>query len=305
MIYVLHRSFGHYFVEGVGYATIQSILGGQLSLYWLLALLFACKLLGTSLSLGSGASGGIFSPSLFMGATIGGAFAGLVNLLPLPVHVGVPSFAMVGMGAMVGGGTGAVLTAVAMIFEMTQDYNIVLPMIVAVALSVGVRRLLSAESIYTIKLVRRGQVVPKALHANMFLVRRAGSVMHRDAIVAPAEADFGEFLRQPEHRDRMLHVVVTRGGHIAGVLRVNNALHRGRDRAFAGETLGDMASPAYTIAREQEVVSDVIRRMWRRKAIMAVVVRGEGVPRATDVVGVLTKEHVADSVAASIEIYPR
>jgi chloride channel protein, CIC family len=305
LIYSLQSAFGHYFVAGVGYATIQAILGGQMSLYWLLALLFACKMLGTSLSLGSGSSGGIFSPSLFMGATIGGAFAGLVNLLPLPVHVGVPSFAMVGMGAMVGGATGAVLTAVAMIFEMTQNYSIVMPMIVAVALSVGVRRLLSAESIYTLKLVRRGQVVPKALHANMFLVRRAGSVMHRGAIVAPADTDFEEFLARPDHRDRMLHVVVTRGSHVAGVLRVNNALRRRQERAHSSVTLGDIASHEFTVAREQDIVIDVIRRMWRRKAIMAVVVRGDGVPRAADVVGVLTKEHVADSVADSIEIYPR
>ncbi|MGH8687655.1 MAG: chloride channel protein [Burkholderiales bacterium] len=305
LIYALYLAFGHYYVEGVGYATIQAILGGQMSVYWLLGLLFASKLLGTSLSLGSGSSGGIFSPSLFMGATIGGAFAGLVNLLPLPVHVGVPSFAMVGMGAMVGGATGAVLTAVAMIFEMTQNYSIVLPMIVAVALRVGVRRMLSAESIYTLKLVRRGQVVPKALHANMFLVRRAGSVMHRDVLVVPAETEFEEFLARPEHGDRMLHVVIDRGGHIAGVLRVNNALRRHRDRVVTGVTLGDIANPAFTIAREQDIVIDVIRRMWRRKSIMVVVVSGDGVPRAADVVGVLTKEHVADSVADSIEIYPR
>ena len=305
LIYALHVSFGHYYVEGVGYATIQAILGGQMGLYWLLGLLFACKLLATSLSLGSGSSGGIFSPSLFMGATIGGAFAGLVSLLHLPVHVGVPSFAMVGMGAMVGGATGAVMTAVTMIFEMTQNYSIVLPMIVAVALSVGIRRLLSAESIYTLKLVRRGQVVPKALHANMFLVRRAGSVMHREAIVATADTDFEEFLDLPEHRDRMLHVVVARDNRIVGVLRVNNMLRRSLERAHAGVKLGDVASSGFTIAREDEVVSDVIRRLWRRNGIMAVVVRGAGVPRASDVVGVLDKEHVADSVADSIEIYPR
>ncbi len=79
---------------------------------------------------------------------------------------------MVGMGAMVGGGTGAAMTAVTMIFEMTRDYDIVMPMILAVAMSVGVRRLLSRENIYTLKLVRRGHVIPKALHANMFLVRQ-------------------------------------------------------------------------------------------------------------------------------------
>ena len=92
----------------------------------------------------------------------------------------MPSFALVGMGAMVGGGTGAVMTAVAMIFEMTRDYDIVMPMIIAVAFSVGIRRLLSRENIYTLKLYRRGHVVPKALHANMFLVRRARDVMHTE-----------------------------------------------------------------------------------------------------------------------------
>ena len=74
LIYALLRIAGHYYVEGVGYSTIQAILNGDMQLPALLFILFAAKLLATSLSLGSGASGGIFSPSLFMGATIGGAF---------------------------------------------------------------------------------------------------------------------------------------------------------------------------------------------------------------------------------------
>src|SRR6202035_4666646 len=119
------------------------------------------------------------SPSLYMGATLGGAFASiLANLFHLPVSA--PAFAMVGMGAMVGGGTGAAMTAVAMIFEMTRDYDIVLPMILAVAFSLGARRLLSPQSIYTLKLVRRGHPIPNALHANMFLVQNAAQVMETD-----------------------------------------------------------------------------------------------------------------------------
>ena len=184
LIYALQRRFGHYYVEGVGYATVQAILLGQLSAAGLLLLLFLCKVLATSVSLGSGSSGGIFSPSLFMGATIGGAFAAALSALHLPLAINIPSFAMVGMGAMVGGGTGAAMTAVTMIFEMTRDYDIVLPMILAVALSVGVRRLLSRENIYTMKLFRRGHVIPKALHANMFLVRRAKEVMDTDVMLA-------------------------------------------------------------------------------------------------------------------------
>ena len=96
-----------------------------------------------------------------MGATLGGAFAALVDPTHAVPGIDVPAFAMVGMGAMVGGGTGAAMTAVTMIFEMTRDYNIVMPMIVAVAISIGIRRMLSRENIYTIKLVGRGHSSPR------------------------------------------------------------------------------------------------------------------------------------------------
>lgn len=304
LIYLLHRSFGHYFVEGVGYATIQAILLGGLSSAGLLALLFCCKLFATSISLGSGSSGGIFSPSLFLGATIGAAFAAALSTLALPIPLDLPSFAMVGMGAMVGGGTGAVMTAVTMIFEMTRNYDIILPMILAVAVSVGVRRLLSRENIYTMKLFRRGHVIPKALHANMFLVQHAKDVMDDDVVVMPAETDFGTLLSLPDNRGRLRHVVITRHGRIFGVLRVNTSL-RSRSSGLAEHvSLGEIASHAFSIARSDDVAFDVIRRMWRKGSTMALVVRGRGVPRPDDILGVITKEHVADSVAASIKVYP-
>jgi chloride channel protein, CIC family len=308
LIYALSRHFGHYYVEGVGYATIQSIMFNQNGVGWFLFLLFVCKLLATCLSLGSGSSGGIFSPSLFMGATIGGAFAALLLLspLPLPAHIDVRSFALVGMGAMVGGGTGAVMTAVAMIFEMTRDYDIVLPMILAVAFAVGVRRMLSRENIYTLKLFRRGHVVPKALHANMFLVRRAREVMDTDFALVPAETSLDAFLRAPENQGgRMRYVLVTSGNHLVGVQRVNTSLHRGLEEgADTGLTLGDVANRNFVIARQDDIVYDTIRRMWRHGAFMAVVVGNSGIPHPRDVKGVISKEQVADSVAASIQIYP-
>jgi chloride channel protein, CIC family len=306
LMYGLHQRFGHYYVEGVGYATVQAILLAQLSTMGLLSLLFVCKLLATSLSLGSGSSGGIFSPSLYMGATLGGAFGALLTLLHLPVAISIPSFAMVGMGAMVGGGTGAVMTAVTMIFEMTRDYDIVLPMILAVAFSVGVRRLLSRENIYTMKLFRRGHAVPKALHANMFLVRRAKDVMDRDVLVAPAETSFDAFLSPRERSGRMLHVVVTRDERISGVIRVNTALRQASQQADPSRsiTLGDVASRTFIVVNEDDIVYGVIERMWQEKATMAVVVRTGGTGQAADVLGVITKEHVADSVAASIAVYP-
>jgi len=305
LMYILFVSFGQYYVDGVGYATVQAILTGQLSTFWLLGLLFLCKALATGLSLGSGSSGGIFSPSLFMGAALGGGFAALLNAMGLPIALSVPAFAMVGMGAMVGGGTGAVMTAVVMIFEMTLDYSIVMPLIVAVAMSLGVRRVLSRETIYTLKLVRRGQAIPKALHANMFLVKSARQVMDPDVQVLPAEGSFDDYLRQPEHAGRLRYVVVTQKGRLYGVIRVNTGLRRGLGATNTGVTLGEVASRNFVVVPEDEVAADVIRRIWRKDAIMAVVVRGHGVPRGGDVAGVITKEHVADSVADSIKIYPR
>jgi CIC family chloride channel protein len=305
LMYLLFRTLGQYYVDGVGYATVQAVLAGQISTFWLLGLLCVCKALATSLSLGSGSSGGIFSPSLFMGATLGGSFAALLNAAGLPIQLSVPAFAMVGMGAMVGGGTGAVMTAVTMIFEMTLDYSIVMPMIVAVAMSIGTRRVLSRETIYTLKLVRRGRAIPKARHVNMFLVRSAREVMDADIQVLPAEASFDDYLRQPEHAGRLRHVVVTDKGHLYGVIRVNTGLRRGLEGAHTGVSLGDVASRNFTVVREDETAFDVIRRMWRRNAIMAVVVRGRGVPRGSNVAGVITKEHVADSVADSVKTYPQ
>ncbi|HTV97994.1 MAG TPA: chloride channel protein [Steroidobacteraceae bacterium] len=302
MIYGLQRAFGHYYVEGVGYATIQATLVGQLSSSWLLMLLFVCKLAATSLSLGSGSSGGIFSPSLFMGATLGGAFAAFVHVLAPNLPIDVPAFAMVGMGAMVGGGTGAAMTAVTMIFEMTRDYDIVLPMIIAVALSLGVRRLLSFENIYTFKLLRRGHYIPKALHANMFLVRRARDIMLTDFYLTPGEVSLERFLT--EHGGGpMRHVVVTDGERIAGVLRINTALRQISAESPARVPIKDIATTHFIIVHEDDQVAEVLERIEQGQAVMALVVRAQHAPRPADITGVITKEHIADSVAQSVRIY--
>jgi CIC family chloride channel protein len=163
---------------------------------------------------------------------------------------------------------------------------------------------LSWENIYTLKLVRRGRAIPKARHANMFMVHPARDIMDVDIQVLPAEASFDAYLREPAHSGRMRHVVVTEKGRIFGVIRVNTGLRRGLETARTGATLGDVASRNFTIVREADVAFDVIRRMWRKDAMMAVVVRGGGVPHAHDVAGVITKEHVADAVADSVKIYP-
>ncbi len=313
LIYLLWRTTGHYYVEGVGYATIQAALRdqvtppGALPLGGFFVLLFACKLLATSISLGSGSSGGVFSPSLFMGAAIGGAFARAAEALLPTVPVSLPAFAMVGMGAMVGGGTGAAMTAVTMIFEMTRDYDIVLPMILAVALALGVRRLLSSETLYTLKLVRRGHPIPKALHANTFLVRNAAEIMERDVLVLEEDVRFADFMQLATAQGGLRHVVVTRGGTIVGGLRVNIDLRRGIAAAAEEVELGALARQDFTVVHDNEAAFDVISTMWAKRAFMAVVLgRSQDMPAGSgpeQVLGVITKEHVADTVARSVQIY--
>jgi CIC family chloride channel protein len=300
MIYALFRAFGHYYVEGVGYSTVQNVLLGGLASGSLLGLLFVCKLTATCLSLGSGSSGGIFSPSLFMGATLGAAFGTLANGAIPWLNLSIPGFAIVGMAAMVGGATGAAMTAVTMIFEMTRDYDIVMPMIVAVALSIGIRRVLSQENIYTIKLVSRRHFIPKALHANMFLVRQARDVMDREILLREAGTRLDSILSEPERNGKTQHVIAASDDGIMGVLHVNSESPREPTDSPRGTTLGDAASRNFTIVREEDVMFSVIGHIWQRGATMAVVVRANDAPRASDVLGVITKEHVADSVAVSI-----
>ncbi len=150
-------------------------------------------------------------------------------------------------------------------------------MILAVALSIGVRRVLSRENIYTIKLSALPSD-PKALHANMFLVR------HDRAHDKRARSAGRDGLRsswvRPSTSGALKHVVVIRNNRIFGVLRVNTALRRGLEDAFTGVTLGDVAQRDFTIAREDDVAFDVIERMWRKGGTMAVVVAGKGVPTA-------------------------
>jgi len=177
-------------------------------------------------------------------------------------------------------------------------------MILAVAASVGVRRLLSSESIYTLKLVRRGHVIPDALHSNMFVVKRAGAVMDRDVVVAPATARVEELPLRSQDGRAVKYVVIAERDRIIGAIRVGKPLALVSRDAEPAATLRDVASGNFCVARERDVFFTVIRRMWRRRADIAVVVHDRGGPRPDNVAGVISKELVADSVAGSIIVLP-
>ena len=195
MFYVMLRLFGHYYIEGVGYATVQDLLTGSLSVPLLLLLLFALKMIATSLTLGSGASGGVFSPAFFMGATLGGTCGILLARLFPGLAISPPAFAVAGMAGMVGASTGAAVAAIVMIFEMTRDYRVIIPMTITVALAYGLRTVLSRESIYTLKLVLRGRRVPSALHADLSHVERVKDIMQSAVAALPASSTLEAFAR--------------------------------------------------------------------------------------------------------------
>ena len=282
---------------GVGYASIQAILDGGMTGMLLLLALFAGKLIATSISLGAGASGGVFSPSLFIGATLGGAL-GSVGLALFPAAgFSVIEFAVVGMGAIVGGATGASMTAIVMIFEMTRDYNLIVPLVLSVALATGVRRALITENIYTIKLRHRGRPIPTIRHTNMYLVRQARELMNPNFVVLPIDTPLTDALLELEgHPGR--HIIVSDGPRIAGVARLFAGSYT-PDR-YAGQTLRSVTVDDFVIAPDTNILNSIISRMNRRGRKLAIVVnRPSGVPRPEDVVGVIAAPEIAGSVIAN------
>ena len=142
-------------IFGVSYDSIDACLQNEVVLWLAFVLVFA-KILATSFTLGSGGSGGIFAPSLFLGAMTG-SFVGSIFHNLFPNSMSSPgAFSLVGMGAVVAAATHAPITAIIIIFELTNDYKIILPMMLACIIASFLTIGLHKDSIYTMKLTRRG-----------------------------------------------------------------------------------------------------------------------------------------------------
>jgi chloride channel protein, CIC family len=294
MMVALQNRFGHAYVDGVGYGVIQSVLDQSMTAAGLLALLFVFKLFATTISLGCGASGGIFSPSLYLGATLGASFASLAIMILPNAGMTTPSAAIVGMAAMVGAGTGGVMTAIIMVFEMTRDYAIIVPVIVAVAVASGVRRALISETIYTIKLRHRGHRIPKERHVNLYLVQQAQDVMERRFILAEAGTTLQESMRR-EDVDDLRAIIVARQGKIVGLVPPRSGLWR-ESISNADQLVDDFVEKDLVVCRDVDLLSLVLARLRRHRSGAALVFRGNRRPRVEDVVGVITKRAIADAV---------
>ena len=297
MMVGLTHAFGHSYVDGVGYGVIQSVLDQGMTATGLLVLLFALKLMATTISLGCGASGGIFSPSLFLGATLGAAFASVAALVLPNAGLTLPSAAIVGMAAMVGAGTGGVMTGIIMVFEMTRDYAIIVPVIVAVAVAAGIRRALIAETIYTIKLRHRGHRIPKERHVNLYLVQQAQDMMERRFILAPAGSTLRECIGW-EDVDDLRAVIVEHENRIVGLIPPRSGIWR-ESVNNPDRPVRDFVEKRPVVCRDVDLLSFVLARLKRHRAGAAIVFKGTHRPHAADVVGVITKRAIADAVIAN------
>jgi chloride channel protein, CIC family len=200
-----------------GYDTIRLSLNGQI-VVWLLIILIFLKILATSLTLGSGNSGGIFAPSLFMGAMTGGAFGVGVDRLFPSITAGPGAYALVGMAGLVAGTTHAPMTALLIIFEMTNDYRIILPLMVAVAVASLVARLLFSTSIYTTKLAKRGIDIRSGRDINVLRAHKAKEIVITEFDSIGLAATIPAILNRMERSLESDIIVVDEGGRLEGLI---------------------------------------------------------------------------------------
>lgn len=303
LAYGLMATTGHYYVAGPSYAALQDILRGDISTLGFFALLFAAKLVATALTLGSGGSGGVFSASLVIGAALGGVVGSAATALAPGLGLDVRDFAVVGMAGMLGGTTGAAITAIVMVFELTRDYNVIVPMILGVTLALAVRRAVLPESIYTLKLVKKGHEVPDALQANLYRIRHADKAMSADFTVRQAGEPLDEVLATLDETGEPFYLMIADGLRLKGYLRLDPGFRLWQARE-AGTTLGDMARTDFVLARRDDAMFDVSGRLARRGGNIAIVVGSERrIPRAGDVVGFIALETMGAAVLDGMRPY--
>jgi CIC family chloride channel protein len=166
-------------ILGVGYGAIDLALMQKMAL-WLFLVLAVVKILATSITIGSGGSGGIFAPSLFLGAMAGAFFGAVVHQLFPGMTASPGAYSLVGMGAVVSATTHGPLTAILILFEMTGNYKIILPLMLSCIVATIFARQLMKDSIYTLKLARRGIDIREGKEVNVLKSMFVKDVMNRD-----------------------------------------------------------------------------------------------------------------------------
>lgn len=200
-----------------GYGPISSMLLGQ-GVLWFVFLLAFAKIVATSITLGSGNSGGSFAPALFMGTALGAAFGQAVNLVAptLTAHPG--AYATVGMGAVVAAVTFAPMTAMMMVFEMTRGYHLIVPLMLACIVATILSMRFSPDSIYTRALRRRGILLHHGRDVNILARHRVWEVAQKEVATVAADTSAAELLQVMETTGKSDFPVLDAEGRLIGLI---------------------------------------------------------------------------------------
>ncbi len=246
-------------IYGVGYATMDSILRGGVSWTWLL-LLLPVKMLATSLTLASGGSGGVFLPSLYLGAITGGLL-GMGAGAVFPAFT-APSggYALVGMGAFLAGATHSPITALILLFELTNDYHIILPLMLSCSVSTLVAKLLREESIYTIHLLRRGIDVRRR-EENLMQAFTVEQVMRREAPTLSERAPFKDIVQHFLLHDASLCFVVDDRHTLLGTISIHDVKDLLREDALDSLVIAkDLLHPSTRPTHPEETIAHCLEK---------------------------------------------
>jgi CIC family chloride channel protein len=231
-------------IYNVGYGVIESALASQLALKVALALL-VLKMIATSLTLGSGGSGGVFAPGLFMGAMFGVAFEVAARRIFPGLSTPAGAYALVGMAALFAATAHAPLTAVLMLFELTGDYKIMLPLMLTVVVATLVSQyLLRGESIYSLKLTRRGVRLQRGRDIDVLQGVLVSEVMTRDLNTITYELNLRELAEVLDGTRRHGLAVLDLHGELWGIVTVSD-LERAIDDGLptSTTTVREIATP--------------------------------------------------------------
>lgn len=263
-------------VLGDGYQAIRDALHGNLTLEILAALIVA-KLLATCFTIGAGNVGGLFAPSLVIGAMLGGAFGSVTGALLRPGETGIVAvYALVGMGAVIAGTTHATITAILLIFEITNDYAIVLPAMLAVATATVLSSKLHRSSIYTVTLERMGIHLSRGVEENVMGSLRVGQVMREPRRTIPHSMHFTRLMDVIETSVDTTFPVLSPEGRVVGMLSyqdIRAVLSQGRDPELDSLIVaGDIATPEPVAVTRDQSLNDVMRLFGVRDLSMLPVV---------------------------------
>ncbi len=208
-------------VFGNGYEFMSKVLIGDHAWY-LLALLVVAKMVATSITLGSGLPGGLFAPCLFLGAVAGGAFGHIVELVFPAAGLSAGAYVLVGMGAFLAAATHSPMTAIFLLFEITDSYEVIIPIMLTCVIGTTIARQLKKDSLETIELTRAGINLDAGKERNIMKSLAVGEVMQRRVESVPENMtlrDFARFIEQTHHTNFPL---VNEAGELTGIISVQD-----------------------------------------------------------------------------------